>query len=222
MINAIIYFANRTRNLGKIKLFKLLYLLDFEHFRQTGRSVTGLEYYAWKLGPVPVALGQEWEEPEPDMAQAVAIEPEKVIDYVRERVIARAEFDDSHFSKRELRIMADLVEQYRDELSHRMIDVTHAENGAWARVWNNGRGLNRPIDYELSLAENDPHRAAILEFAREHQALVQTAHVAGARLRGEALRDDAEDTPPLTKAQVSVIHENESKHKGRVLSTLLK
>ena len=56
MINAIIYFANHTRHLGKIKLFKLLYLLDFEHFRQTGRSVTGLDYRAWKFGPVPVAL----------------------------------------------------------------------------------------------------------------------------------------------------------------------
>ena len=39
MINAIIYFADHTRHLGKIELFKLLYLLDFEHFSQTGRSV---------------------------------------------------------------------------------------------------------------------------------------------------------------------------------------
>lgn len=174
MINAIIYFANHTRHLGKIKLFKLLYLLDFEHFRQTGRSVTGLDYRAWKFGPVPVALEQEWEEPEADMAQAIRIEPERVIDYVRETVAAQTEFDDSHFSNRELRIMANLAEQYRDELSHRMIDVTHAENGAWARVWNGGRGFDQPIDYAMSLRDDDPHRAAILEFAREHQALVQT------------------------------------------------
>lgn len=111
MINAIIYFANHTRHLGKIKLFKLLYLLDFEHFSQTGRSVTGLDYRAWKFGPVPVALEQEWEEPEADMAQAIRIE----------------------------------LEKYCEELSHRMIDVTHAENGAWARVWNSGRGFDQPI-----------------------------------------------------------------------------
>lgn len=73
MINAIVDFANHTRHLGKIKLFKLCYLLDFEHFRQTGRSVTGLDCRAWKFGPVPVALEQEWEEPEPDMADAAAI-----------------------------------------------------------------------------------------------------------------------------------------------------
>jgi uncharacterized phage-associated protein len=174
MINAIIYFANHTRHLGKIKLFKLLYLLDFEHFRQTGRSVTGLDYRAWKFGPVPVALEQEWEDPEPDMAEAIRIEPERVIDFVRETVAAQAAFDDSHFSKRELRLMAELAAQYCDELSHRMIDVTHAENGAWARVWNSGEGFDQPIDYALSLAEDDPHRTAILDFAREHQAIVQS------------------------------------------------
>ncbi len=174
MISAIVYFANHTRHLGKIKLFKLLYLLDFEHFRQTGRSVTGLDYRAWKFGPVPVALEQEWEEPEPDMAEAIRIEPEKVIDFVRETVAAQAAFDDSHFSTRELRIMASLAEQYCEELSHRMIDVTHAENGAWAHVWNNGRGFDHPIDYALSLSKDDPHRATILEFVREHQALIHT------------------------------------------------
>ncbi|MBV5275047.1 MAG: DUF4065 domain-containing protein [Lamprocystis purpurea] len=29
-------------------------MLDFEDFRQTGRSVTGLDYQVWKFGPVPV------------------------------------------------------------------------------------------------------------------------------------------------------------------------
>jgi hypothetical protein len=28
-------------------------VVDFTHFRETGRSVTGLDYQAWKMGPVP-------------------------------------------------------------------------------------------------------------------------------------------------------------------------
>ena len=44
LINAIVFFAKNTKYCGKIKLIKLLYLLDFEHFRQTGRSVTGMDY----------------------------------------------------------------------------------------------------------------------------------------------------------------------------------
>lgn len=50
LINTIIYFAIHVKKCGKIKLFKLLYFLDFEHYKQTGRSVTGLDYYAWKMG----------------------------------------------------------------------------------------------------------------------------------------------------------------------------
>ena len=39
LINAIVYFAANTQHCGKVKLFKLLYLLDFAHFRETGRGV---------------------------------------------------------------------------------------------------------------------------------------------------------------------------------------
>lgn len=174
LINAIIYFARHAKYLGKIKLFKLLYLLDFEHFRQTGQSVTGLTYSAWKYGPVPVTLAQEWDELESDLAAAIAIRPEQVIDYERKAVVPLAEFDDSHFSKRELRIMSELAEKYRDVYSHKLIDVTHAENGAWAKVWNDGKGFNQCISYDLAIADDEPYRDAILEAAKEYQAIVNS------------------------------------------------
>jgi uncharacterized phage-associated protein len=171
LIQAIVYFASNTRHCGKIKLFKLLYLLDFEHFRQTGHSVTGMEYRAWKLGPVPMELVQEWDDLEPDMRQAVEIRPEQVYDFERETVLPRIEFDPSHFTKREACLMRSLAEQYRDILSGKMIDVTHTENGAWAKVWNDGNGKNKLIDYDLSIEEG-PHKDAILEAAREYQATI--------------------------------------------------
>src|SRR5471030_2891987 len=73
LINAIIYFADNTNSCGKTKLFKLLYFLDFEHFYQTGRSVTGMEYFAWRMGPVPVALYDEINVLSPDMAEKIEI-----------------------------------------------------------------------------------------------------------------------------------------------------
>jgi uncharacterized phage-associated protein len=178
LVNAIVYFARNTNSLGKIKLFKLLYLLDFEHFRQTGRSVTGLHYRAWKLGPVPMRLMQEWEQPEPDFDAALEIVPEQVIDHVRQSVRARVDFDESHFTRRELEIMQNLVDQYQDTFSPDMIDVTHAENGAWATVWN-AEGFNAEIPYALSLAEDDENRETILEAAREYQAMIEARNHGG-------------------------------------------
>lgn len=40
-----------------------------------------MEYRAWKMGPVPIELMQEWDELEPDLADAIIIQPTKVIEY---------------------------------------------------------------------------------------------------------------------------------------------
>jgi uncharacterized phage-associated protein len=171
LINAIVFFAKNTNYCGKIKLLKLLYLLDFEHFRQTGRSVTGMDYRAWKMGPVPFEFYQEFDALEPDLAAAIDIVPEKVIDYMRERVVPKQAFDDSYFTRRELRIMDELAVRFRDSLSKPMIDVTHEELGPWAEIWDGGRGNDARIPYRLALAANNPHREDILASAREYAGL---------------------------------------------------
>src|SRR5713226_9307342 len=53
LLNAILFFAKKVKHPSKVKIFKLLFFLDFEHFKQTGRSVTNLDYYAYDFGPVP-------------------------------------------------------------------------------------------------------------------------------------------------------------------------
>jgi len=74
LINAIVYFAKNTNYCGKTKLIKLLYLLDFEHFRDIGRNVIGLDYYAWSMGPVPTSLFYEIDHPKTDLAQKISVE----------------------------------------------------------------------------------------------------------------------------------------------------
>lgn len=167
LVNAVVFFAKNTRYCGKIKLFKLLYLMDFEHFRATGTSVTGAEYAALQYGPVPEVLFEEWDDPEEDFRSAVEIVQEQAIDFTRQAVRPLREFDDGEFTPRQLRIMRGLAEQHRDAMSHKMIDVTHAENGAWDQVWAKGAGRNRLIPYELALAEDAPNREAALERTRE-------------------------------------------------------
>lgn len=169
LINAVLFFAKNTNYCGKIKLFKLLYLLDFEHFRQTGKSVTGYDYQAWKFGPVPVDLMEEWEQLEPDLAQVVQIVPEQVVDFTRFSVKAKdaAEFDDSEFTPRQLRLMNELADKYRDTMSATMIDVTHAQNGAWDKIWQDGKGSRQPIPYALGIADDAPDKPILLEVAKE-------------------------------------------------------
>jgi uncharacterized phage-associated protein len=72
LINAIIYFATHTKYCGKTKLMKLLYFLDFKYFKQTGKSVTGQDYFAWQMGPVPRDLFEELsDDMRPDLTSAI-------------------------------------------------------------------------------------------------------------------------------------------------------
>lgn len=169
LIDAIVYFASHARHLGRIKLSKLLYLLDFEHFQTTGRNVTGLSYYAWRWGPAPVELLQELEDPSLDLAAAIVITPDRITGAGRETIRACTDFEGRHFSKREMRILSVLIDRYRATYSPGVIDVIHGANGAWYKTWDEGRGFNRVIDYALAVPGDDPHRQAILDAAREYR-----------------------------------------------------
>ena len=53
--NIILFFANKIQNgtLGKLKIMKLFYFLDFDYFEKNGRSVSGDEYLRFDNGPIP-------------------------------------------------------------------------------------------------------------------------------------------------------------------------
>jgi uncharacterized phage-associated protein len=190
LINAIIFFASNTQFCGKIKLFKLLYLMDFEHFSQTGKSITGFEYEAWKFGPVPTDLMEEWEEFDQDLAQSIHIVEEKVFDYERQSVKVNdgVVFNDDPFTPRQIRIMQSLADKYNKTYSPQMIDVTHEQNGAWDKVWQNGLGSKKVIPYTLVLPDEAANRAELINIGAR-QRMYQNALIAARQLNSELPAD---------------------------------
>jgi hypothetical protein len=89
-------------------------------------------------------------------------------------VVPKRSFDDSLFTKRELRLMQALAEKYRDEMTKPLVGLTHTERGPWDKIWDAGRGNNARIPYSLAVDDNDPNRDAILEAAREYENVVAT------------------------------------------------
>lgn len=173
LIHTIVFFALNTAYCGKTKLFKLLYLLDFRHFRETGRSVTGLEYRAWKHGPVPFALMQEWDQREPDLAAAIDVVPERVIDCDRLRIAPKVPFDASHFTKRELRLMQEIAERHRDDMTPPLVGLKHEERGPWDKIWDGGHGNDARIPYALAVPDDDPNRETVLMAAMEYDGIAE-------------------------------------------------
>jgi uncharacterized phage-associated protein len=154
LVNAINYFVRETRHCHTLKLFKLLNFLDFEHFRETGMSVTGLTYKAWPQGPVPSELWHELRQgAAPDLQKSVSIVP--VTDDLTNALMRRdlkpvAAFDESYFSKREMKIMKMLAEIFLDTEGRDMSSLSHMRNLPWHKVYQRGAGNGREIPYELS------------------------------------------------------------------------
>lgn len=157
LLQVITFFSQHVEKLGRIKLFKLLYFLDFEHYKEVGRSVTGLDYSAWKMGPVPVELYEEIEQPEPDFQAKIQIK-EISIRQGRQKMQtfnALSSFDGSHFSKRELRILNDLAMRYKNTLAEDMIEATHLERLPWHQIYVVEARKQEKIPYELALLSQD-------------------------------------------------------------------
>ncbi len=155
LLNAIIFFIENTRHCHKLKLFKLLHFFDFQVFRETGRSPTGLEYFAWEMGPVPKALWIELKEPPPDLKTHVALRevasadaefPEKRLD-----LKARKPFDESKFTRRELCIMKDLAFKFLELSAKQMTQASHDRDQPWHEVYEVRKEHQAEIPYQLAL-----------------------------------------------------------------------
>jgi len=146
-INAIIYFANKTNYCGKTKVLKLLYFLDFSHFKQTGKSVTGLDYFAWEMGPVPKDLFEEISgNMKPDMKSSINELPTEGFQQIR----PKKEFVDRYFSKRELELLENISYIFKDAEADAMIESTHLKNEPWDRTLKE-KGEFQKIDYMLAI-----------------------------------------------------------------------
>lgn len=156
LLNAMIFFTKNTRYCHKLKLFKLLCFLDFEIFQKTGKTTTGLSYFAWPMGPVPKELFEELKAPRPDMNAALLITSMTDIDpdFGTDRTLLfkpRRAFDEGCFTPRELAEMARLAEIYREALGKTMTDVTHARGTLWKQIYEIEKRPQALIPYERAL-----------------------------------------------------------------------
>lgn len=166
LINAIIYFGKHTKYLGITKLMKLLYYFDFIHFKQTGKSVTGLEYSALPKGPVPTSLWSEFKElPRHDDLNKSVAKLQVSEDF--ELIKGKKSFDGKHFSKREMKILEMVAFLFNELRANQISECSHMENNPWDRTIKE-KGRNKKIDYMLALDnEGALDKETVLERQKE-------------------------------------------------------
>lgn len=173
LIEAISFFAKSTKYCGTLKLFKLLYWLDYHHFRETGKSVTGLEYFAFPMGPVPTSLYEQFERKSGEIVDHFVVTPykrvgnasplrtiddddesfvvkEKEIHFIPTTIKPKKPYKHRYLTKREMRIAEQLAEIFKTARAEDISDISHVRGGPWHKALKT-TGPKSRIDFLSSL-----------------------------------------------------------------------
>ncbi len=134
-------------------MFKLLYYLDFLNFKEVGKSVTDLEYYAWNFGPVPKKFYFELlnDNPPQQLLKTYIKERDELTGKVKGiRFSCTKSPNTSVFSKREIKILEWVSEVFKDATGEDMSNATHLKNAPWD-VTRRTKGDKAYIDFMLAI-----------------------------------------------------------------------
>jgi uncharacterized phage-associated protein len=147
--NAIIFFAQKIQNgtLGKLKIMKMLYYLDFDFFEKYGRSVTGDEYLRFDNGPVP-RMGEKMLK-EMD-GKEIKISRKKIGNGYNDQmqIEALVDFDINVFEKEELLMLKEIAAKWEKFSGAEIKNSSHGE-APWIAAKPDGI-----IDYNLVYYRN--------------------------------------------------------------------
>ncbi len=84
-------------------------------------------------------------------------------------IVPLKEFSPDHFTKRELRLLKQLSEEYSESYANDMVEATHLENLPWHQIYEI-RGLKQElILYELALKKSEYEQ--VIKNAYENEEL---------------------------------------------------
>ncbi len=145
MQQVVLFFVEKINNvhLGRTKLVKLLYYVDFDHFEKYGTPITGARYRKLPHGPVPDKADQVIAEMErTGLVKAVAVE---MGPFAQDRLITQSgQFDPAKFTGDELSILESVACRWEHATAREIERATHRE-APWASTEE-----TTAIDYELA------------------------------------------------------------------------
>lgn len=120
------YIASKS-DVGKTKLMKLLYLMDFTMYEKTRKSITNDEYKHWRLcGPVPVTVWKKMRDDFPNDLLNVEGIPCADGTYLKFTPKDR-NIDMSIFSADERTVIDEILEKFGEKFQEELVEKVHVE-----------------------------------------------------------------------------------------------
>lgn len=123
----VLFFANKSSELLKTKLMKLLNYSDMIFYKENGISMSGLKYVHLPYGPVPDNFDMLLGKMEAD--HIVYIEVSYVNDYEFHHVIPECEVPEGVLSDTETEVLERIFKKFKDFGSADISDYSHKEKG---------------------------------------------------------------------------------------------
>jgi len=151
------YFGTYTdaRFLGKVKLMKLLYFLDFMHVKKYGCPVTWDRYINLEHGPIPTTILNLVNEAIDDvdnsiLSDAVYFQRSENTDMCRMIPVRKFnEADEEYFRPSELKVLEHVCKRFGDKNTKYIEDASHKE-APWTETV-----LMEEIPYSMAVKDND-------------------------------------------------------------------
>jgi uncharacterized phage-associated protein len=156
----ILYFCQNTdpQKMGKVKLMKLLYFLDFIHTKKYGAPVTFDSYINLEHGPIPSTIKNIVDELSCDSGQSaisdlVTLNVRHLSDGKTQHQITRnrdlKKSDTDLLSGNELMLLEQICKKYFSSNGSEVEKISHDES-----AWKQTKYLD-PIPYELAGMDDD-------------------------------------------------------------------
>ena len=165
------YISAKIPEITLRKLIKLVYLIDEESVKTRGLSVTWLNYYAWEKGPVAPCI-YEVKNNGGLFADFVGVKKNEK----EQNVISSCQELEDYglaFSKKERRLIDQILEKYGQMTADELTDITHADDGLWQKATKKYQidfeAQGGKSEVELNLADwiaDDEEKMDVYEDAR--------------------------------------------------------
>ena len=177
--NLIAMLAMKIPNLYSTKVLKMLYLIDETSVKETGLTVTDLNYKVWIKGPVPVPVYFDLLHEDSilkeyfDTKRVCITNNKKAAIQITPK--ENTTIDDSEFSEYELELIERIVNEFGDWSTTKLIKHLHKEGSAWKKVVDDNNldelfavdevnVTNYPIDF-ASLIKDKPYQHSVFKSA---------------------------------------------------------
>jgi len=172
LLNSILFFASKIKQISITQLMKFLSQLDYEHFKKTGTTVTGLTYYTYPQGDFSKDLNEEIKNMNTDLINYVDIKKIGKGDFDSIIFIPKKKFEEKYFTPRQLEILNNLIYIYKNSSATQMSKASHEKSKPW-EITKLQKGMYEEIDFMSVI--NDPDFKEFIENEKNEKVIIEKA-----------------------------------------------